>query len=102
MREEAKERAASGKGGAKRSAFVARLYNDEDDEGVKKLKDIGDEMKVFDMNESEDEEGKEEISTSKKRESKVAEKQGKPVKKVFKTDLPSQKINRLVSCMTYS
>lgn len=70
-KEEAKEKVASSKGtSSKRSAFVARLYQDEDEDGGNnsKVKQFEDEMKVFDMN-ADDSDG-EKPAASKKRESK--------------------------------
>jgi hypothetical protein len=81
VREEAKEKASKA---PKRSAFVAKLYNEEEDD-VPRRGTIDDEMKVFDMSSSDEGEG-----TSRKRDAKTAEKKNiKPAKKGRSESLPA-------------
>jgi hypothetical protein len=106
-KEEAKERFSSQQAN-KRSAFVARLHDDDGDQetnafrrsGKNKgvdLKDYEEEMKVFDMEESDKEiEG---TPLIKKREQKGAEKgrgEGRSVSRKLRGDA-GVKVNRLVS-----
>jgi hypothetical protein len=108
VREEAKERVAASQIRNKRSAFVARLYNDEEEPAEHqrerrggRVRDIENEMKVFDMNNEDGDSGEEESKVksalSKKRDSKTAEKKGKSGTRGSYSDLPAQKIGKLVS-----
>jgi hypothetical protein len=106
-KEEAKERFSSQQAN-KRSAFVARLHDDDGEQetnafrrsGKNKgvdLKDYEEEMKVFDMEESDKE--TEVTPLIKKREQKVAEKgsgEGRSVSRKLRGDA-GVKVNRLVS-----
>ena len=90
-KEEAKEKVASNK----RSAFVARLYQDEEP-GRKgtRVENYDAEMRVFDM----DDESEGEAGLTKKREAKASEKLGeKPARKFRYAEGGQSKINRLVS-----
>ena len=100
VREEAKEKVAAASN--KRSAFMAKLHNEEEEEesgafrrngkrtGVN-LKDYEDEMKVFTMGESDEEDGG--TTGAKKRVIKGADK-GTSASKKIKSE--GAKVNRLV------
>lgn len=76
-------------GGNKRSAFMAKLY---DDEAL-----IDDEMKVFDMNTIDDQDNEEEgkVTSSTKRSQKETEKKLSGKSKVRSSEVSTNKINRL-------